>query len=63
MCQISDGHADSMKRVMNTHNYILRIRNDGLKLLTINDLNSKQFSVKHLLDVKGDENLTDSLQL
>ena len=63
MCQISDGPIDSMKRVMNTDNYILKKRNDGLKLLTINDLKSKQFTVQHLFDVKGDVNYTDSLQV
>ena len=63
MCQISDGPVDSMKRVMTTDNYILKKRNEGLKLLTINDSESKQFTLQHLLDVKGDENFTDCLQV
>ena len=63
MCQISDGPIDSIKRVMNSDNYILKKRNDGLKLLSINDLESKQFTVQHLLDVKDDGNYTDSLQV
>jgi hypothetical protein len=63
MCQISDGPVDSIKRVMSNENYILKKRKEGLKLLTINDLKSKEFSVKHLLDVKGFDNFTDSLQV
>ena len=63
MFQISDGPIDSIKRVISTDNYILRKRNDGLKLLTINDLESKKFTVEHLLDVKDFYNFTDSLQV
>ena len=48
---------------MSTDNYILKIANDGVKLLTINDLESKKFTVQHLLDVKDDGNFTDSLQV
>jgi hypothetical protein len=54
---------DSIKRVMSTDNYILRKRNDGLKLLTINDLESKKFAVQDFLDYNCDGNFTDSLQV
>jgi hypothetical protein len=41
MYHISDVKLDSIKRVMSTDNYILKTLYDGLKLLTLNDLESK----------------------
>ena len=62
MCLISDDRLYSIKRVMSTDYYFLKTRNNELKLLTINDLKSKQFTIKHLLEVKQEGgNLTDSL--
>ena len=46
---------------MSTKYYILRTVNNGLKLLTINDLQLKQFTIHDLLEVKDDGNYTDSL--
>lgn len=51
ICQISDDRLVSIKRVMNS--YILRTEN-RLKLLTIRDLESKKFTIQHLLEVKDD---------
>ena len=49
---------------MSTDNYILKTCNDGLKLLTLNDLESKQFTLQDLLEVKdNDGNYTDSLHI
>jgi hypothetical protein len=63
MCEIIDDRLDSIKRVMNTNNYILKTRCNGLKLLTISGLESKQFIVSHLLEFNSDDyyNLTDTL--
>ena len=65
MCEIIDERLDSIKRVMNTDNYILKTRRNGLKLLTISDLESKQFIVQDLIEVKFDDyyNNTDTLQV
>jgi hypothetical protein len=65
MCHISDDSLDSIKRVMNTNSYILRTRGiEGLKLLTISDLESKKFTIQQLLDYENDcDNLTESLQV
>ena len=49
---------------MNTDNYILRKSRDGLKLLTLNDLESKQFILQNLLEDEDSGNdYTDSLQI
>jgi hypothetical protein len=42
---IDDQLIDSIKRVMKTDYYILKTRCNGLKLLTINDLESNKFTV------------------
>ena len=65
MCEIIDEQIDSIKRVMNTDNYILKTRCNGLKLLTISDLELKKFTVQDLLEVKFDDyyNNTDTLQV
>jgi hypothetical protein len=49
---------------MTTNNYVIKTRNEGVKVVTINDLVSLRFSVQHLLDAKQEfSTLTDSLQL
>ena len=61
MYQISDDRVYSIKRVMSSDNYILK-RHNGLKVLTINNLKQKQFTIKQLLEFKDDyANYTDSL--
>ena len=54
----------SIKRVITTNCYIVKTKKQGVKVLTIDDLNTKQFSLKLLLEAKEESwNLTDSLQL
>jgi hypothetical protein len=48
---------------MTTNNYVIKTRDEGVKLVTINDLKSKQFSMKQLLDAKDGWNYSDSIQL
>jgi hypothetical protein len=49
---------------MSSNNYVIKTVEEGVKVVAINDLESKQFSIKHLLDAKEIMwNLTDSLQL
>jgi hypothetical protein len=50
-------------RVMTTNNYVIKTCNNGVKVVTINDLVSLKFSVQHLLYAKDGSNSTDSLQL
>jgi hypothetical protein len=53
----------SIKRVMTTNNYVIKT-DEGVKVVTINELVPFKFSVQQLLDAKEDGgNLTDSLQL
>ena len=48
---------------MTTNNYVIKT-NEGVKVVTINELVPFKFSVQQLLDAKEDGgNLTDSLQL
>ena len=64
LSEICGGTVLSIKRVITTNNYIIKTRDEGVKVVTINDLKSKEFSLKHLLDAKEIMfNLTDSLQL
>jgi hypothetical protein len=51
LSEICGGGACSIKRVITTNNYLIKTH-DGVKVVTINDLNSKKFSLKHLLDAK-----------
>jgi hypothetical protein len=37
---------------MTSNNYIVKTEDEGVKLLTINDLKSKLFSVKFLIEAK-----------
>jgi hypothetical protein len=65
LSQICGGGVFSIKRVITTNNYLIKT-DEGVKVLTINDLKSKQFSLKHLLDAKEESifaNFSDSLQL
>jgi hypothetical protein len=60
----SDDTVYSIKRVLTTNNYIIKTDNSGVKVVTINDLESLKFSVQHLLDtIEWFGNLSDSLQL
>ena len=55
-----------IKRVMNTQSYIFNTENEGVKILTIDDLKSKKFSYKVFLEtekLKGFALFSDSLQL
>jgi hypothetical protein len=63
LSQICGGGVFSIKRVITTNNYLIKT-DEGVKVLTINDLKSKQFSLKHLLDAKEYiYNYSDSVQL
>jgi hypothetical protein len=60
----SDDRVFSIKRVLTTNNYIIKTEKDGVKVLTINDLESFKFSVQHLLDaIELSGNLSYSLQV
>jgi hypothetical protein len=49
---------------MTTNNYVIKTYNEGVKVVTINDLVSLEFSVQHLLDAKEEyTTFTDSLHL
>ena len=48
---------------MSTDYFILKTDNNGLKLLTVNDLPSNQFTIEDLLEAKDEGNYTDSLQV
>ena len=63
MYVISNDGLDSMKRVMSTDHFILKTSSTGLKLLTLNDLESKKFTIQDLLEVKDGSNYTDSLNV
>ena len=47
---------------MTSNNFIIRTEEEGVKLLSINDLTSSKFSLQRLLDTK-DGGPTDSLQV
>ena len=51
---ISHERVFSIKRVMTTNSYIIKTEKEGVKVLTIDDLKSKQFSLKLLLEAKED---------
>jgi hypothetical protein len=64
LSQICGGSVCSIKRVITTNNYLIKTEDEGVKVVTINDLMPLKFSVQHLLDAKEYyQNLTDSLQL
>jgi hypothetical protein len=64
LSQICGGRVLSIKRVITTNNYLIKTKDEGVKVVTINDLKSNQFSLKHLLDAKELVwNYNDSLQL
>ena len=64
LSKICDDTVLSIKRVMTTNNYLIKTEDEGVKVVTINDLMPLKFSVQHLLDAKEDWwVLTDSLQL
>ena len=64
MYHFGEGNVLSIKRVMNTDNYILKRHTHGVKLLTINDLEQKKFTVQHMLDVEDNSIAsTDCIQV
>jgi hypothetical protein len=58
MYQIINDDVYSIERVISNDKFILNTCEDGLKILTINDLDGKQFTIQKLLNVKN-ENKTD----
>jgi hypothetical protein len=63
LSEICGGGVCSIKRVITTNNYLIKT-DEGVKVVTINDLMPLKFSVQHLLDAKEDWWVTtDSLQL
>ena len=63
--QICQDIVCSIKRVGNTNTYIIKTKKNGLKLLTIKNLKTAQFSLQHLLEAKEEVywTYTDSLQV
>jgi hypothetical protein len=56
----------AIKRVMTTQSYIVNTENEGVKVLSIDDLKSKKFSYKIFLETEKLERyalFSDSLQL
>jgi hypothetical protein len=47
---------------MTSNNFIIKTKEEGVKLLSINDLTSSKFSLQRLLDTEGD-GPPDSLQV
>jgi hypothetical protein len=63
LSEICGDRVYSIKRVITTNNYLIKT-DEGVKVVTINDLMLLKFSVQHLLDAKEDWGVsTDSLQL
>jgi hypothetical protein len=63
---ISKDRVGAIKRIMTTQSYIVNTENEGVKVLSIDDLKSKQFSYKVFLETEKLEKyrlLSDSLQL
>ena len=51
LIQICDDNVFSIKRVLNSNKFIINTaRGKGVKVLTMNDFKSNQYSLKHLLD-------------
>jgi hypothetical protein len=48
---------------MNSNNYILKVVSGGVKLLTINDLKSFEFSCLLLKEFENDNNSNETLQV
>jgi hypothetical protein len=64
LSKIFDERVFSIKRVLTTNNYIIMTKINGVKVVTINDLESLKFSVQHLLDtIELFWNYSDNLQL
>jgi hypothetical protein len=54
MYQICYDDVYSIERVISNDKYILKTNQDGLKILTINDSEAKQFTIQNLLNIKYD---------
>jgi hypothetical protein len=61
--KISKDEALSIKRVLTTNSFIVKTGEGGVKILTIEDLETKKFSLKLLLEAKDPWNSTESLNL
>lgn len=61
--KISKDEAFSIKRVLTTNSFLIKTGEGGVKVLTIDDLKSKKFSLKLLLEAKDPWNSTESLHL
>ena len=54
----------SIKRILTTNTFIIKTYKNGIKILTIKNLKTSEFSLQDLLDAKDtDWNTTDSLQV
>ena len=64
LIQIISDTVYAIKRVIAPNSYIIKTEKQGIQLLTIDDLKSKQFSLTLLLEAKEwyDLNSSDSLQ-
>ena len=60
---MSNDSAFSIKRVMTSNKFIIKTLRKGVKVLTINDLKSKNYSLENLLDNYDVVILTNSLTL
>ena len=61
--KFSKDEALSIKRVLTTNSFIVKTGEGGVKILTIEDLETKKFSLKLLLEAKDPWNSTESLNL
>jgi hypothetical protein len=59
--KISKDEAFSIKRALTTKSFIVKTGEGGVKVLTIDDLETKKFSIKPLLEAKDPWNSTESL--
>ena len=50
LIKISNDEAFSIKRVLTTNSFMIKTGEGGVKILTIDDLESKKFSLKLLLE-------------
>ena len=61
--KISKDEAFSIKRALTTNSFIFKTGEEGVKVLIIDDLENKRFSIKPLLEATDPWNSTESLQL
>jgi hypothetical protein len=61
--KISKDEAFSIKRLLTTNSFLIKTGEGGVKVLTIDDLSSKKFSFKLLLEAKDPWNSSESLHI